>query len=172
VRALSREDKQSALEFCRATFEAQGIQTPEDAEGFVLFMEAAGEATVEEITASVVGMLDGRDQVTCVVAATAFARCALGATGVEGAWGEILKGLLEAFDKETRRAFERHMLLRFHRTDPDYNMRVEALARAAGFTPPSEMGAPSRSGVALKPPAAKATPTSLFGNSKRFFGKK
>jgi hypothetical protein len=172
IRALRREDKATVLAFCRETFEAQGIQSPEDAEGFVLFMDAAGEATVEEITAAVIRMLDGRDQVTCVVAAAAFAQCALGASSIEGAWAEILEGLVEAFDKDTRRAFERHIWLRFHRPDRDVDARLEALAREVGFTPPSELGSPARHAVSLKPHAQKpATTTTLFGASRRFFGK-
>lgn len=152
VPALNVDDKQQALAWCIDTFKVVGVTTPEEAHGLITLLDAVGEKA--RLAEAVGRLTKGRDPVTCVMVATAFARCALENVCQAENWGLIVKSILERYDKATRQLFEAHLTHRFGRRGEKYDERLRRLCETVGLALPqaatssqSPPSAPSTSGT-------------------------
>jgi hypothetical protein len=144
VQALSPGEAASVLEWGIRTSALNGVTAPKDAADLVRILGAVKEKTPQNIADAVVHLLQGRDPVTDVLVATAFARCALEGSKPSAAWGRVLGAILERFDKRTLDLFERHLQHRFCRRDSEYETRLEQLRIDAGLARPKSTTSPER----------------------------
>jgi hypothetical protein len=142
VRELEPEEKQKALKWCVHTLDCVGLSAPEEAGGLLAVLEAAGKRTAEDAADAIEELLEGRDPVSAVILATAFARGALEGSRSARDWSGVLKAILERFDRETRKLLREHLEHRFSRRDVGYAFRLEDLYRDLGWPAPKAAAKP------------------------------
>jgi hypothetical protein len=154
IAALEPADREAALDWCLGTLREIGVTTQDEAAALVRAFRAAGAASPEEMARAVIRLVDGRDRVSCVQVAAAFARCALEGTRTDG-YGAIVGALLERCGKPVRELFEEHLAYGFGRRGPEREERLRELFEDAGLVQPRADARPSRT---LPVAAAKDAP--------------
>jgi hypothetical protein len=161
VPSLVPDDKSRMLTWCVDTFATTGVTTPEEAQGLTRLLAAVGEESPQSIANVAARLLVGSDPVTCVLVATAFARCALEGAEPDGTWGDIVKEILIRFDKSTLQLFDAHLTHRFCRRDQEYEARLEQLRISVGLSRPQPAALPTKVGDLTTSPSP--TPSQPLG---------
>ena len=133
---LDDQDKTEALDWCLDTFSATGIIAPEQAESLHCMMEAIGKGQPKDVAEAAHHLLDGRDKVTAVQVAMAFAYGALASTIQSLYWAEAFGHLVHKFDSATRRLLEEHLRYRFTRGGVQYDKEMAHLCSCAKLAEP------------------------------------
>lgn len=135
ARSLSPGDRRVLGEICVETVADTGITGPAHARAFLGLLDLAGVQTPDAVADAVDGLMKGRDDVTKVQVAAAFAQHAL--DGDKSAkWTEIFGAIARKLDREAKRLLEQHLERRFHGPDPRYSDHLEGLLAAAGLSKP------------------------------------
>lgn len=174
LRQLRPEEKETALGWCLEQFGETGISAPEEAAAFVSVWSAAGAGTPEQIADAVAQLVHKRDQVTKVLAVTAFARCVLEGSRQAESYGHLVRAILDGCDRKTRALFEEHLERRFARRDGRYDHRLRLLCDAAGLSAPPPPAPPPRTPAApdaQQDQAAWPNVTGILGTAKRSWRK-
>ena len=160
VSTLSALERRQLVTWCAALFSECGITQPDDARGLVAMLAAAGEGSPSTVAAAVERLLDGRDPVTVVLVATAFATCALEEPGLEF-WTQATKAVVDRCDRDKRQLFVAHLRQRFGRRDPQDEQRQETLLIALGLATAKSALSPEQ--AASEAPAEQKTTADLSG---------
>jgi hypothetical protein len=169
IAALDPADRRAALDWCLGTLDDVGVTTPEEAAALVGAFRAAGAGSPQEIAGAVLRLLDGRDRVTCVQVAAAFARCALTGARADG-YGAIVGVLLQRCGKPVRELFEEHLARGFGRRGAEREQRLRQLLEEAGLVPSRTDTRPSRALPVTAAKGAAAEPGLLSGAIDRARG--
>ena len=137
VATLSDQDKEEVVAWCVRTFTATGVGSQEDAEGLVTMLAAVGRSQPAQVAETVLQLLKGRDAVTQVLAATAFACCVLDRGGRRTAGEQYFREITIRLERDVRQLLDQHLERRFAPADPAYRQRLQELRSAVGFAPAS-----------------------------------
>lgn len=175
VAALPPEERDAVAQWCLATFHQCGVRKPEEADALINFFTHIGYKSIDGLANAVADaveqLLEGRDPVTCVQVAMAFAQNGLDDASQRREWGMILKAILDcdSFDKNTRKLFDAHLELRFGRRDKNYEKNVSELRRVAGLPAPKSAAAPAPAANQAKSATPESSSTqNLLGKVTRF----
>jgi hypothetical protein len=168
ARLLTDADKGQLRGWLQAGPLATGITTPEDARAFIALFEASGETSMEQIGRIADGLARDRDPVTRVLTAAAFVRCHLGSTDSTARSAQLLRALVETWDRDVRQLLEQHLSFGFGLDRQAVQPRLEALSREAGLTLSSRAAAEEDSVESDR--AASNPGDGFFKQLGRFFG--
>ncbi len=134
ISSLNEDEKKIVLKWCIGTFVNSGVTTPQEAQGLVRLLKDVGEKSVEAVALAVEQLLDNRDPVTYVLAATAFTTCGLKDPNNLENWASIVGTIIKRFDRKTVRLFEEHLEKRFYQQDKNYDKCMQRISEYAGFS--------------------------------------
>lgn len=175
VGALPPEERDAVAQWCLTTFQQCGVRKPDEADALINFFLNIGYKSIEglaDVVADAVEqLLEGRDPVTSVLVAMAFAQNGLDDASQRREWGMILKAILDcdSFDKNTRKLFDAHLELRFGRRDKNYEKNISELRRVAGLPAPKSAAAPAPAANQARSATPESSSTqNLLGKMTRF----
>ncbi|MGE0129079.1 MAG: hypothetical protein AB7U82_13455 [Blastocatellales bacterium] len=174
VAALPPNERDHIAQWCLNTFRQCGVSKPEEADALIHFFLNLGYKSIDglaEVVADTVEqLLEGRDPVTCVQAAMAFAHNGLDGASQLTEWGMILKAILDRFDKNTYKLFDAHLEHRFGWRDQKPEKSVLELRKAAGLPAPKSSTPPAPAKDQDKSAAPESSAKARVGNVfKRIF---
>ncbi|MFP4476454.1 MAG: hypothetical protein ACLFOY_12915, partial [Desulfatibacillaceae bacterium] len=133
---LEEEAREAVVKWCLDLCGAAGVVSGRDAAGVHAMLSAGRDLSAEKTAVRLLELLDGRDPVTRVVMAMAFARGFLEGGGEAELGAAVAGGLLTRYAPEERKLFERHLAGHFGRPMEDYKKRMTMLCAKLGIAVP------------------------------------
>jgi hypothetical protein len=136
---LEEDDRMIVLGWCLTLVQDVGVTTPAEARGLVDLFHSAGVTSPEAVAEAVGQLLEGRDPVSSVMLAAAFARGGTEDLFPEETAHQIVAALVTDWERSRKRLLAEYLRKRFGRHAPDHAERLQRLAEVLPeLTPEAE----------------------------------